>query len=69
MEIESIKTMKFEKGDTLVVKLPPSNMPPHRVMAWGNDIRAAIQKLFPDNTILVLCNGIELEVLKKEVVE
>lgn len=68
MEIEDVKKMKLGVGDTLVVKLAKNNMTSHKALEWGKQVKDALHEQFPNNHILVLFDGIELEVLSKETI-
>jgi hypothetical protein len=56
IEIEDVKRLVLNEGDTLVVRLPP-----------GGDYHAAhdtLKAMFPNNNVLILARSVELEVVE-----
>ena len=58
-EVESVKMMRLEPGDRVVLLFPGPL--PKRALAV---LRDQLDRMFPDNPVIILDNGATLEVLK-----
>lgn len=61
IELEDVKRLALRPGDVLVVRSS-------RPLTWEqmDDARALLQRNFPDHEVIVLGQGIDLEVMRPE---
>lgn len=66
IEILRISPQHLEPGDKLVLKLPKINLPREKLLTYARNQLKLLKKFFPDTDVLVLTDGMDIEILKQE---
>lgn len=66
IEILRISPKHLEPGDKLVLKLPRINLPRPKLLKYARSQLKILKKFFPDTDVLVLTDGMDIEILKKK---
>ena len=65
-KIERITENMIEPGDKLVLKIPRNNLPRAKSIKYAKGVMNQVKGFLPDIEILVLIDGIDIEILKQE---
>jgi hypothetical protein len=66
MDIEDIKKVNLNPGETLVVQIDTGQMPPQRTNKYLNQVADAWKELFPNNQVIVINKSTALTVIGNE---